>query len=544
MTRRIAAATVKGMKFLPLLGEWLRSPFCFVLFLVIVLMGGPAIAQTPSSSLHGQVVDQTGAVIPQATVTVTSSTGEKSSATTDNVGNYNIKGLSSGQYSVEAAANGFSTFTGQTVSVAGGEAKLLNIPLSIQVEQEKIDVQEQGNTVDVSPDNNASSLILKGKDLEALSDDPDELQTELQALAGPSAGPNGGQIYIDGFTGGQLPPKASIREIRVNQNPFSAEYDKVGYGRIEIFTKPGTDKFHGQFQVTGNDSAFNAPWNPFHTTQPGYASELYSGNVSGPLGKKASFFINVERRNIDQNALINATVVGPGPDFAPTRFSQAISTPRIRTNITPRVDIQLTQNNTLTARYEFEQNNQNNQGVGQFSLASQAYNDDETEHTLQISDTQILSANVVNETRFQYIRDRESNTPQNSGVTTSVLGAFNGGGSPQGRALDVQNHFELQNYTSIVHGKHFIKFGARLRAVTDSNTSATNFNGTFTFPSIQAYQVTLQGMTASCLAALQILKPHNAVPASLRLPPGSHRPRCQWWMLAPMRRMIGESVLT
>ena len=71
-------------------------------------------------------------------------------------------------------------------------------------------------------------------------------QTDLQALAGPSAGPNGGQIYIDGFTGGQLPPKSSIREIRINQNPFSAEYDKLGYGRIEIFTKPGTDKYHGQ----------------------------------------------------------------------------------------------------------------------------------------------------------------------------------------------------------------------------------------------------------------------------------------------------------
>ena len=80
-------------------------------------------------------------------------------------------------------------------------------------------------------------LFWKDKDLEALSDDPDELSNELSALAGPSAGPNGGQIYIDGFTGGQLPPKSAIREIRINQNPFSAEFDKIGYGRIEILTK-------------------------------------------------------------------------------------------------------------------------------------------------------------------------------------------------------------------------------------------------------------------------------------------------------------------
>ena len=61
----------------------------------------------------------------------------------------------------------------------------------------------------------AFTIVLQGKDLDALSDDPDELQSELEALAGPSAGPNGGQIYIDGFTAGQLPPKASIREIRI-----------------------------------------------------------------------------------------------------------------------------------------------------------------------------------------------------------------------------------------------------------------------------------------------------------------------------------------
>jgi len=72
----------------------------------------------------------------------------------------------------------------------------------------------------------SNAVVLKGKDLDALSDDPDELENQLQALAGPAAGPNGGQIYIDGFTGGQIPPKSSIREIRVNQNPFSAEFDR------------------------------------------------------------------------------------------------------------------------------------------------------------------------------------------------------------------------------------------------------------------------------------------------------------------------------
>src|SRR5437016_9894268 len=131
---------------------------------------------------------------------------------------------------------------------------------------------------------------MKGKDLEALSDDPDELQSELEALAGPSAGPNGGQIYIDGFTAGQLPPKASIREIRINQNPFSSEYDKLGYGRIEILTKPGTDRLHGQVMVMGNASAFNSR-NPFEgsAAPPSYDSEHYEGNLRGSMSKRLSF---------------------------------------------------------------------------------------------------------------------------------------------------------------------------------------------------------------------------------------------------------------
>ena len=157
--------------------------------------------------------------------------------------------------------------------------------MTIEVETQKVQVSDTAPTVDVNPSSNAGAIVISGKELEALPDDPDELQSDLQALAGPSAGPNGGQMYIDGFTAGQLPPKSSIREIRINQNPFSSEYDKLGYGRIEIFTKPGTDKYHGQFFALGNDSAFNSA-NPFAGSEPPYYSTQYSGNIGGPSGRK------------------------------------------------------------------------------------------------------------------------------------------------------------------------------------------------------------------------------------------------------------------
>ena len=455
-------------------------------FIVWLLLISYASAQNPPGTLRGRVADPTGAVIPNATVTATAANGRQTSAVTDNRGVFEIKGLAPGSYTVTTSATGFALSVKQNVAVQPGQVQQFDIALEIEIEKEKLEVQEENVTVSTSASDNASSLLIKGKDLEALSDDPDELQQDLEALAGPSAGPNGGQVYIDGFTGGQLPPKSSIREIRINQNPFSSEYDKLGYGRIEIFTKPGTDNYHGEFFLDGNDSAFNS-LNPFTPDVPAYNSELFHANVGGPLNKKASFFVNVEGRHIDDSNIVNATTVLASDPTQTQQLLQAVPNPRSRINVGPRIDYQLTKNNTLTVRYQFFHNTEDNDGVGQFSLASQAYNSTEDEHTLQISDTQVVSNNVINETRFQYNRDNTGQTVQSFQPTIMVLGAFTGGGNQLGNLTDYENRYELQNYSSVVHHTHLIKFGARLRETTDSGTSNANFNGVFTFPSIMAY---------------------------------------------------------
>ncbi len=292
-------------------------------------------------------------------------------------------------------------------------------------------------------------------------------------------------MYIDGFTAGQLPPKSSIREIRINQNPFSAEYDKLGYGRIEIFTKPGTDQLHGQFMILGNDSAFNSR-SPFllNAPLPGYDTVQVNGSLGGPLSKKASFFVDGQYRDINNVAVVNAQLQ-PKPA---NPFTQAVSNPRTRVNLGPRLDYQLATNNTLTVRYQYYRDNITNDGVGQYTLPSSAYNLLTTEHTVQISDTQVFGSKVVNETRFQYLRSASDQEPQNTAPTVIIPYQFQGGGSNLGRVIDYQDHYELQNYTSIAFGKHFLKFGARLRDLQETNTATSNFNGTFTFPTLAAFQ--------------------------------------------------------
>jgi hypothetical protein len=462
-----------------------------IVLLLLSLFAVPTFAQTADGTLQGRVTDPSKAVVPAAVVTATNAEGKTFTVQTDHQGNFQFTRLAPGSYNVTVQAKGFAVDQEPDVKVTTGQTQELDIALQIQVEQQNVEVQEESPTVGVSPENSATTIVLKGKDLDALSDDPDELQSELEALAGPSAGPNGGQIYVDGFTAGQLPPKSAIREIRINQNPFSAEYDKLGYGRIEIFTKPGTDKFHGQFMMNGNSSAFNTQ-NPFVSETPGYYSEIFNGNVSGPISKKASFFFTVQQRDIDNVDIVSATVLGPGN--VPTPYSAAVPNPSKRLNISPRVDFQLSDKNTLTIRYQYSRNTQDNAGIGGFSLPTTGYNSHSTEQMVQISDTQIISPNIVNETRFQYIRDSDNQNPLSFDPTIIVQGEFTGGGSSAGISIGNQNHYELQNYTSITHGKHFIKFGGRLRDTQYSSTQNSGFNGTYTFASLDQYQSVVNGL--------------------------------------------------
>lgn len=461
----------------------------FSCLLLVVMTALEASAQSPPAStgtLRGQVTDPSGAVVPNASIAILPSSGATLTTTTSRTGAYEIGNLPPGRYTVTANAQGFEVFIQDDVAVDAGQTAQFNIALQISVEKEKVNVEEQTPQLDVNPASNASAIVLTGKDLEALPDDPDELQQDLEALAGPSAGPNGGQIYIDGFTGGQLPPKSSIREIRINQNPFSAEYDKLGYGRIEIFTKPGTDKFHGQVSVVGNGSGLNTR-NPFLAAaeQQPYDSVIYMGNIGGPINKKSSFFFDFQRRNIDEIAVINATILDS--EFNPVAYTASVANPRARTNLSPRLDFQLTPNNTLTARYQFYHDTQQNAGVGGFNLQSAGYDTTSDEHTIQISDTQTFGAKVVNETHFSYMRDTSEQTPLSTDPSISVQGAFNGGGSSAGVQSDHADHYEAQNYTSMALGKHFLKFGARVRVVHDVSASGAGFNGTFTFPDLTTY---------------------------------------------------------
>jgi hypothetical protein len=476
----------------------LRLTCLMLVFLFPLFASRQVDGQTQTASLHGAVVDPTGAVIPNASITLTRGSTVLH-AQSGPRGEYIFHNLAPGTYSISANATGFAPLSALSVTVTAGQSKHLNLSLVIPIEQQQVTVSgEAGPTVSTSPTSNTNAIVLRGKALNSLSSDPDELSNELQALAGPSAGPNGGQIYIDGFTGGQLPPKSAIREIRINRDPFSAEYDRLGYGRVEILTKPGTQKFHGRVFGMGNDNSFNS-LSPFAKTIPSYHSYMFDGTLSGPISKHASFFISAQQRNFENDNIYDPiiAVLDPATNLYTTSpLSGGLLSPETHTNITPRIDLQLGQNNTLTLRYQFFRNHVSNDLGGSLSLPSQAYTRNLTEHTIQFDDSQIISTNLVNETRFEFRRRDTSETPASSAPSIGVSSYFSSGGNTDQQISDHAYHFELQNFSTLTAAHHTMTFGAWLRDNREALNTDSNFNGSFSFSSIDSYLGLLNGLAA------------------------------------------------
>lgn len=263
--------------------NWVTGLFISVFLLITSIFG-----QTANGVLRGQVKDVTGAVIVGASVTVSNENGLTRTIPTNTAGEFNFNDLPTGNYTIRAENAGFAVYENTDISVTANKTNTLDITLSVEGFETQVTVSDE-NTINTSPDNNASAIVLNQEDIEALPDDPEDLAEALQALAGPAAGPNGGGIYIDGFSGGSLPPRDTIREIRINSNPFSSEYDRLGYGRIEILTKPGTDRFRGEFEFEFEDESLNSR-NPFLANRPSFQRREFEVQFGGPIIKKRAPF--------------------------------------------------------------------------------------------------------------------------------------------------------------------------------------------------------------------------------------------------------------
>ena len=453
-----------------------------LLFLACCVAGCvPSVAQTPPGTLTGVVVDPSGARIPRASVHVHGD--HLDSDTTTNGSGAFVVTLPAGAYTLTVHAPGFRELT-KDADIEAGDHRNLNLRLSIDVAAEVISVNPLTGSAD-----RTNSINLSGNQLQILSDDPEMLRQEIVAMAGGGTGMLAPQFYVDGFSNGQIPPKSAIRAIHINNDPYSAVYDRPGFGRVEIETQAGGNQLHGMFDIGGTDDAFNSgnPINfgdPLMTMQPPYHQLLFRGSLSGPILKKTSFFLAGNTSDLQNNAIVN-TVNPASPDML---LSQAVPNPERADDYALRLDHQFSAANQMNGRYEIDRTHQTNAGVGLLVLPSEGYTNNSLTQTLQLDDNEIVNPRIVNDARFQYIRTRLNQEPNSTSPTIIVQGSFSGGGSPTQSTDDNQDQYELQDNLSIDRGSHFIRAGIRYRLFRDSNNSRAGFNGQYIFPDVASYE--------------------------------------------------------
>ena len=196
------------------------------------------------------------------------------------------------------------------------------------------------------------------------------------------------------------------------------------------------DKFRGSSFFNFSDESLNSR-NPFATSRAPFQVRYFGGSLSGPIiAKRASFFSDLQYRSIDDNAVINATILDPALNITPFRLT--LLTPNRFLSFSPRVDYQLNRNNSLIARYSYSHTRADNTGASDFSLPERAYNRSNTEQYVQLIASSVLSTTMITETRFQYLRNRALQDGDNSIPTITVRDSFISGGSQIGKAADAR----------------------------------------------------------------------------------------------------------
>jgi hypothetical protein len=234
-----------------------------------------------TSWLQGTVTGPTGVVIGGAMVTIENSSAQAWNSTTDQRGRYVFEWIPPGAYQMTVNTTGFHEFSAP-IELAPETTTPFNVGL-------KVGLSVALEVLSTDPRKNGSAVILTGSRIDALPNDPRLFLNRLLQMAG-STGRGDVAVYVDGFREYQrLPPKDTIALIRINSNPFSAEFSQPSVRRIEVTTKSGSDNFHGDVKLQVRSSRLDAP-NPRRVEAAREYRNL-NGYLQGPIRKERVGFL-------------------------------------------------------------------------------------------------------------------------------------------------------------------------------------------------------------------------------------------------------------
>ena len=441
------------------------------LSLVVVPAAAQVSSSSNASSLSIRVIDPSGAVIVGAKAVLKGAKGAVQE--TDQKGQATFSNLPPGKYQLQAEASGFERLELEEVILKPG-SNSLELNLQIAEIKEEVVVSTDRRESMTDPRGLAFTTILTPEQIANLPDDPEELDNVLREMAGPGA-----VIRVNGFSGGRLPPKSQIREIRFKLNPYAPENHDPGLVSIDVFTRPGTNTWHGTFNFGFRDESLAAR-NTFAPTRGPEQYRRFGLTLEGPLvPKRTSLFLTAE----GSLSFDSKTIVAALPSGA---FSALAPVPARLFNLSARLEHVLTKYHTLRVEYQRNASAQNNLGVGDFDLPERAFSSHQVENLLRLSDTGPFYKLFVNEVRLQIRWQDHKLQPANLDPAIQVLNAFNSGGAQTNSSSQV-HQIEFVDNLDFAVGKHAMKVGLLVDGYHETSDERRNVNGTFIFSSLNDF---------------------------------------------------------
>ena len=440
--------------------------------LALVLGATPVAAQAPRDARAiVTVVDMTGAILPGATVVVTPREPSGAAGVTvaaNDAGVATIPGLKPGRFNIKAEFTGFDAFELSDVRLRAGDNKQ-QIELELTAFTDTVEVGQDPQAAASNP-NNTLATELTDDEIEALSDDPNELMRQLVEMAGGAA-----RVRIDGFNNGQVPSRDVIRSIRIVRDTFPAENHSADSDGIDIVTAAGVGPIRGGFSTRVRDSVLGGS-NPFVDIKAPERTQNFDVNLGGAIvPNKSSFSIFAGgRKQFDTPVATYSTITG---DKVSTLLGRR---PNDGWNVNGMLDYALTRQHILRAGYSQNYSTRSNLGIGGFDLAERAYANETWGNQLRLQEAGPIGKNMFLNTRLQLRRYKSDSSSQLEAQTIRVLDGVTRGGAQVAGGVD-QHDFELSSDLNYVRGNHQMRTGIALEGRHYRTDSVSNYLGTYIF---------------------------------------------------------------
>jgi Carboxypeptidase regulatory-like domain/TonB dependent receptor len=430
-----------------------------------------------AGSVKVVVLDQTGAAILGATVSViavnATSGSEAKTATANEKGEATIERLAPGRYVVQVESIGFETTQITDVNIRRGRQERREVQLPIAGYVEEVEVTRDRTDQNIT--DNFSSALTQDQ-IDALPDDEEEMAEQLANMAGPGA-----VMRVNGFSGGRLPPKSQIAEIRFRFDPYSAENHEAGFPRVDIRTRPGNGNWRNNATATFRDESLNAR-NAFATEKAPEQARRYQYSMDGPIKKgKTSFSFNIG----GMDSYDTETIRTLNPDG--TQFDGIVSKPTDRINLNARVEHAINKNQMLRVEYSRNNNDQGQLGVGGFELYERAYDRFVRGNEVRVSTSGPVFGKMRNEVRLEVDWSETVSASFSDARTINVKDAFTSGGAQVAGGRRARTIEFADNVDFALGKKHALRAGLLVEGGSYRSDERRNFNGTYTFSSHEAY---------------------------------------------------------